>query len=386
MTYLLNGAKDVFLGHKSALNVVAGDADVMNPLFAASQFQELLEELKQLPFNDSVESWPEKHLLAMSNAGVMTWDIPTDWDGTDLPAADMLEGLRLLASANLTATFVLTQRSAAVRRIATSANHVAKKRLLPGLCSGQLSATVGISHLTTSGQHLKKPLVQATECNNGFELDGFIPWATGATHADHLVTGGTLQNGQQILAVVPGDRQGLQVQTPSSLMALNASQTGAVKLDRVRVSTEEILHGPVESVMKQGSGGGAGSLGTSSLALGVTAGALKGIEQEATKRADLQPFLESLQSEHDQLLSDVRDSSAGNQRGDGISIEEIRQRANSLVLRSAQTWLAATKGAGFVSGHPAEQAVRESMFFLVWSCPQPVLNANLNEFACAFTS
>jgi hypothetical protein len=44
--------------------------------------------------------------------------------------------------------------------------------------------------------------------------------------------------------------------------------------------------------------------------------------------------------------------------------------------------LAASKGAGFVAGHPAERAVREAMFFLVWSCPQPVVSAALREFAC----
>lgn len=354
----------------------------MNPFFVDKPFQKLLEQLQQLQCSDSPESWPAEHLLAMANAGVMTWDIPTDWDGTDLPAVEMLEGLRLLASANLTSTFVLTQRSAAVRRIVTSENQIARKRLLPGLCAGELFATVGISHLTTSGQHLKKPLVQARECSDGFELNGFVPWATGVSRADFLVTGGTLPNGQQILAVVPCDRAGLQVQTPASLMALNASQTGAVRLENVHVCLDEILHGPVKDVMQQGSGGGAGSLGTSTLALGVTKGALKGIEAEAARRPGLSPFLNSLQGEHAELLSDLRSCTSGSHPH--VTTESVRQRANSLVLRSAQAWLAATKGAGFVSGHPAEQAVRESMFFLVWSCPQPVLDANLKEFACAF--
>jgi hypothetical protein len=63
------------------------------------------------------------------------------------------------------------------------------------------------------------------------------------------------------------------------------------------------------------------------------------------------------------------------------SAVEIRRRANSLVLRATQAQLAASKGAGFVAGHPAERAVREAMFFLVWSCPQPVLAAALREFA-----
>jgi hypothetical protein len=51
------------------------------------------------------------------------------------------------------------------------------------------------------------------------------------------------------------------------------------------------------------------------------------------------------------------------------------------VLRSTQAALAAAKGAGYVVGHPAGRWCREALFFLVWSCPQPVLSANLCELA-----
>ena len=61
--------------------------------------------------------------------------------------------------------------------------------------------------------------------------------------------------------------------------------------------------------------------------------------------------------------------------------ENLRQRANSLVLRATQAALAAAKGTGYVVGHPAGRWCREALFFLVWSCPQPVLHANLCELA-----
>jgi hypothetical protein len=34
-----------------------------------------------------------------------------------------------------------------------------------------------------------------------------------------------------------------------------------------------------------------------------------------------------------------------------------------------------------VVGHPAERLLRESMFFLVWSCPQPVTESLLCDLA-----
>jgi alkylation response protein AidB-like acyl-CoA dehydrogenase len=64
-----------------------------------------------------------------------------------------------------------------------------------------------------------------------------------------------------------------------------------------------------------------------------------------------------------------------------LTAEVVRQRANSFVLRAAHAALAATKGAGYVAGHPAGRLCREAMFFLVWSCPQPVTAAHLCELA-----
>ena len=47
--------------------------------------------------------------------------------------------------------------------------------------------------------------------------------------------------------------------------------------------------------------------------------------------------------------------------------DRLRADSNSLVVRAAQAALTATKGAGYVTGHPVERLVRESLFFLVWS-------------------
>ena len=63
------------------------------------------------------------------------------------------------------------------------------------------------------------------------------------------------------------------------------------------------------------------------------------------------------------------------------SDDALRTAANSLVVRAAQAALTATKGAGFIAGHPAERGIRESMLFLVWSCPHQVASAMICELA-----
>ncbi len=330
--------------------------------------------------------WPERVWSLYREFGVLGWVIPEEFGGSAISSEELTHGYLRLAAADLTSTFVLTQRNGACQRLAGSDNAELKAELLPQFCSGEAFSTVGISHLTTSGQHLKNPAVRLSEVDGGdFVLDGRIPWVTGANHADWILAGGTMEDGKQALFMLPTDLPGVKIETPPELLAFTGSQTGAVGLEQVRLPRTNLVAGPIENVMKSGSGGGAGSLTTSALAMGHAAGLLNRLADEAGRRTDLVDSYQTLARAHQTLLDDLVARAKNPESTEPrLSNETIRQAANSLVLRIAQTYLAAVKGAGFLSGHPAEQGVREAMFFLVWSCPQPVLTAQIREFACGF--
>jgi alkylation response protein AidB-like acyl-CoA dehydrogenase len=341
----------------------------------------LSELAGELP--DRTDAWPAKQFDELAKVGVLGWVIPQEFGGQDVSTEALTLGYLRLTEACLATTFILTQRNGACQRLAGSENEELKARLLPAFCRGELFTTVGISHLTTSRQHLARPAVLAEKTPGGWILEGNIPWVTGAMPADYIITGGTCPDGKQLLVAMPTNSQGVEIQDPPELLALNATQTGSVQLNRVHVREEFLIAGPVEDVMKKGSGGGAGSLTTSALAIGLAAAALKRLASEADKRPDLWDIHEPLAHEWRTLKSDLMSAL----KGEGadrpqLSMESIRRRANSLALRMTQAYLAATKGAGFLAAHPASRMVREAMFFLVWSCPQPVLTAQLQEFAC----
>lgn len=332
---------------------------------------------------DSDDTWPSQQLDAMAEADVLGWLIPKHFGGSEIDASQLAAGYERLAEACLISAFVLTQRNGACQRIAASGNEQLKTDFLPTLCSSELFATLGISHLTTSRQHLKKPSVQIRESDAGFVFDGFVPWVTGAKDADLIVTGGQFEDGQQMLAVVETRLPGVEILPPAKLMALTSSQTGPVKLTNVEIPVSRVIAGPMERVMTSASGAKTGSVTTSSLALGAALRSIRAIESEADNRVELAEIHGSLHGEYQSVRDDLFASvQAGEPNDSRLSSESIRQRANSLVLRASQAHLAATKGAGFAKGHPAERAVREAMFFLVWSCPQPVVAAALREFAC----
>lgn len=327
---------------------------------------------------DTSKAWPQQQLDWCGQYGVHEWFLPPEHGGQGWGDADIYRGYLKLAAACLTTTFILTQRIGACRRIAACGNEVIKERFLPGLLSGELFATVGISHLTTSRRHLAKPVMQASIEAGGYMLDGFSPWVTGGAHADVIVTGATMEDERQILIALPTELDGVSADQPTQLVGLTSSHTGAVRCERVQVSEKWLIDGPIENVMAQGSGASSGGLQTSALALGLTAATIEFLSAESHKRPDLIPATESLAEEHGSLVADLLRMAEGEPV---VSAENFRARANSITLRATQAALAAAKGTGYVVGHPTGRWCREALFFLVWSCPQPVLEANLCELA-----
>jgi alkylation response protein AidB-like acyl-CoA dehydrogenase len=332
---------------------------------------------------DRTGGWPAEQLRLCGEAGVFEWFLDPAWGGQAWQDEQVVRGYLALSAACITTTFVLTQRTGACRRIEGCRNEALKQRLLPGLASGNLFATVGISHLTTSRRHLGKPVLTAEAIGGGFRLEGMSPWVTGGAAADFVVMAATLvEHGEatdkQLLIAVPTDLPGVKVADPLPLIGVSASSTGPVRLNSVDVSADWLIAGPVANVMSSGLGASTGGYETSALAIGLAQAAIDFLAAEATKRDEIVEPLKALRSEHATLLEDLLHVVRGDS---GCSKELVRQRANSLVLRATQAALSAAKGTGYVVGHPAGRWCREALFFLVWSCPQPVAAANLCELA-----
>lgn len=339
---------------------------------------ELCQELRLLADTVDDGSWPEKQLELCGGYGVYRWFLSPAWGGLDWEYRDVVEGYMRLAASCLTTTFILTQRTGACRRIASSENNWVKEQVLPALASGEMFASVGISHLTTSRRHLKKPVLRARETADGFILDGFSPWVTGGIHCDYVVTGATLDDGRQLLAAVPLALAGVKAGDYAQLVGLTGSHTGPVHFEQALVERQFVLDGPVENVMAQGTGARTGGLETSSLAVGLASAAIAFLEKESQQREDLAEAASNLRGECDKLNKAVRKIASGSQV---CSNEQLRTRANSLALRASQAALTAAKGTGYMVGHDAGRWCREALFFLVWSCPQPVSHAALCELA-----
>jgi len=339
----------------------------------------LCDELSELASSlETEDAWPARQLEQCGRYGVFEWFVAEELGGQGWSEVDLARGYLRLSAACLTTTFIITQRTGACRRIALADNPWARQECLPALIHGQQFATVGISHLTTSRRHLPRPVLSAEIRGDSVVLDGYSPWVTGAEYAQWIVIGATVDDGRQVLLAVPRDVAGVIVEPPLKLVGISASQTGPLRFEQAVVPRQWLLAGPTENIMDSGIGAKSGGLQTSTLAAGLADAAISFVERESPQRQELAAVGRSLRSQWTCLCDDLLQVAGG---AGVCSNEQLRTRANSLVLRATQSALAAAKGAGYVVGHPVGRWCREALFFLVWSCPQGVLQAGMCELA-----
>jgi alkylation response protein AidB-like acyl-CoA dehydrogenase len=324
--------------------------------------------------------WPHDSWRAFKMAGVLGWMIPVDYGGASFATDRVLAGCIELARTDLVSTFVLSQFQSACTRFVASTNKDLNAHWLPRLAAGDAFSTVGISHLTTSRQHTSRPTVLAEPQGQTLRVTGEIPWVTSGNKADVLVAGATLTDGRQVLFALPTDRPGVEIAEAWPLLALTGSSTGPIRLNAVEICENDLLAGPIEKVLQQGIPGGAGSLTTSALALGHAMHSVDRIRAEAQSRPALEEIATAFEQDLAALKADLLATSRGEADPD-CTADSLRTRATSQALATSQAYLTASKGAGFVAGHPAERLAREAMFFLVWSCPQAVSSRLLKEFS-----
>ena len=356
----------------------ASQSEVAKEYLAGPTFANLCLQLKQNSGRVETEGSTASSLRLCADAGVFRWFLPTQFGGWDWDDQQLTCGYLQLAKACLATTFVITQRVAATKRIVASEYDALKQRLLPALADHQAMASVGISHLTTSRQHQGQPTLRAVATADGWTFDGYSPWVTAGPLCDWLIVGATADDGTQVLAAVDTKLPGVEIQDSFRLVALSASQTGAVHFHDVRVDQSCVLAGPVANVLKVASPGATGGLQTSTLAIGLASAAVDFISEQSIQRQNILGVKDDLFQQVSELESELMLAIDGQST---LDLQTLRTRANSIVLRATQAALIVAKGAGYVESHCCGRWCREALFFLVWSCPPEVQMNNLCELS-----
>jgi len=328
---------------------------------------------------DVVGQWPEQSIDQLTQAGAWRWVIPERYGGLGLDPRSQTLAYEAIAAGCMATLLILTQRDAACELIVESDNEQLKDAWLPRLARGEVMTSVGISQLTTSHQTGSAALT-AGQRGGKFVLNGFIPWVTGAKRCAMVVTGAVLDDGRQILAVLPTDWPGVVIDPPMQLMALQASETSEIHLRNVELDGRFLLRGPVEHALSSRSTVKPIVVATAGVGL---AGAMARLIRRLAESAS-SPLAEQATDLQNRYVA-VRDRlyAIADSLGGGAASEapktELRIMVNDLLIRLAAGVLIFAKGSGFLRQREAQRLVREAMFFLVWSAPEDVRAGTLGK-------
>lgn len=338
-------------------------------------FDLLQARLREAVAGERENDWPAKSLAVLGEAGCWGHAVAKAHGGAGVAPIDQIRTYEVVASASLTDALVLTQHDGACELLGDCDNPELAARLLPEFASGRALTTVGISHLTTSRR--AGPGMTAVADGDDFLLTGVMPWVTSANCADHIVTGGALDDGRQILVCVPTGGHGLVVCNPRELMALTGSYTSEVRCEALRVPPDQVMRGPTARVLALRAP--VKPLCVSAVGIGVAGAILEGFREKTKSLPDAAVILDGdIPSAYQSVRNRIYDAAdVLHDPQAEIPSMEIRVAVNDLVVRLAVTLMTLAKGSGYLANRPAGRLLREAMFFLVWSAPPAVQTGTL---------
>lgn len=319
---------------------------------------------------DQNSAWVAEDLAELAAAGAMKWAVPKEFGGTDLDGFTLQEKYEQIAAASLATALVFSQRDAAIGFIEKSENAALREQLLTQLAANEVWTTIGISHITTSTQ----PGALTAEMRpDGIELNGTIPWSTGARFSDFLVAAARVHGGEPVVFVLPTNLPGVTIGESLPLAALTAAHTSAVHCDRVHLGKEMLLSGPAADAM----GGRSRSvrIGQAFAALGLTTNALRLIAK--IDHPSARTTYDTLRKQLHEIRHSVHTANAHVDPHDLQTVPMLRSELNSLALRATHAAVTLHKGTALRVDHPAQRLAREALFLLVWSSPMSVVDRNL---------
>ncbi len=334
----------------------------------------------QADANDRSGRWPEAGIDHFRRIGGFGWSVPEAYGGAPLPPVERLGVYEALARGDMSTALFITQHDGAVDLIADSDNEPLKRAVLPRHAAGAALTTIGYAQLTTSHQNGAPALRAALEADEVI-LEGFIPWVTGALRVESVLTGAVLGDGRQLLALLPLDARGVEIEPPGPLLALDASLTSRVLCHGVRLPVRQLTAGPLPNVLARRSA--LRRLTVAACGIGLLAamadrlGALEGSEAEGAEGAAA-----AVSRSHAELRGELHRVGA-EAEPPGEEIDGLRIRVNDLLVRAAGVSLTLAKGSGFRREHPAQRLAREALFFCVWSAPEAIRSGTVARLLSA---
>jgi len=303
------------------------------------------------------------NLRALAEAGLAGVTVPTEAGGAGAGPAIFHRVLEGLCYGDGTTPFVIAQHYGVVGMIVASPNE-RLKALLPRMATGELFCGFGISHLRRT-----PPVLSATPYGAGYRLDGAVPWMTGYGLFSRVIIGGTLPDGQSLLAWTPFEEsEELRIDPPMELVAMNGARTVSGRCEGLVVRPEDVV-----SIDQPQARAGANRTAVPCL-YGIARACVDDLDALAERRA-APAYREAAARLRDRLDAQrPRFYALFAHKADETAVAEARAAATTLALDAVGALTVATAGGANAIAHPAQRRLREASVFATWGLATEAAN------------
>lgn len=307
-------------------------------------------------------------LPMIAEADLFKIGVAARFGGTDGDVADAARAIAAVSARSLAAGFVFWGHRAFIECLMQSPNDALRERLLPGLLTGRRAGATGLSNAMKFLCGLGELQINATRRDRAIEIDGKLPWVTNLRPDGFDVAAAVQGKGFPAFVVsLSSDEEGLNRSDDLDLMAMRATNTAAIKLERVRIDEDRIIHPNAAEWLPQ----------VRPAFLGLQCGMSVGLARRslAEAQSSLGGDRDVLASPIERLIAELTDIETRllPQMTGSLFVEQpvllfrLRIRLAEIVNESVQLELSTTGGKAYLSG-PGEgfqRRLRESAFIPV---------------------
>ena len=310
-------------------------------------------------------------LDGMFDQGLMSLKVPKELGGGGLNETEFCEFQIEAARASGTFAFLQTQHQSAAGMLAKCPNAAT---IVPDMTYGRRRIGVGFSQLRRKGP----PIMTATPCEGGFELNGLVPWVTGYSLYREFLIGATLPNGNGLFAVVPlNNQQGIEVGSPMRLAAMETAQTVQVRFQNYRILDSEVMmvqppefipRNDMINIALQGH-----------FAIGCALAAADSVKASGERRG-----LSFVVRTAESLYDEIADCRGALESAHEQPFEErlgLRAWVIELAVRCAHAAITAASGAANDINHASQRVYREALVFTVSAQTTEIMEATLDRLS-----
>lgn len=308
---------------------------------------------------------PQSVLPQLASAGLFGIGVPEARGGAGGSLLDAVEAIAAVAGHSLTAAFVFWGQRAFIEYLLQSPNQVLGERLLGELLDGRLAGATGLSNAMKFLSGIESLQVRATPADDGWTLDGRLPWVTNLRKGHFVVAAAIEREGAApLVAAIPSASAGLARSDDLQLLGLQSSNTAALDFDGVALHREWLLHDDARRYLPQVRPAFLGL--QCAMTIGLARRALETVREHlGGSRSVLREEEERLRGELDGLVERLRAGlSSGEFASEPARLFRIRIGLAEGAAAAVQLELQASGGKAYLSRHGAAFARRwrESAF------------------------